>query len=171
MIYTDQQIDALLEKANEIGFNTALGIVRGMDPDVQEKYIEALRKGMREILELLPESKESEIVYGVLCQPWWEKERGWGERPDGFTMHASAEDHQRFVEDFWTKQRAYNTERGLPEGHAPDCYSYASGDPFVIEVDEETYKAVTDPAVAGVWGQGNKAPDPANRRDLQLGEN
>jgi hypothetical protein len=174
MIYTDQQIDVLLEKANEIGFNTALGIVRSFDEDVQEKYKDALRQAMREILELLPDAEpqaEESVVYGVLCQPWWESERGWGQRPDGFTLHASFEDHKRFTEDHWKKQKAYFAERGLPEGHVPDAYTFASGDPFVVEVDEETYRAVTDPAVAGIWGQGNKAPEKANRRDLELGPN
>jgi len=159
MNYTDQQIDALLAKAEEVGLIDAPGIIRTLKPDVQEKYMEGLRSGLRQVLEILPDPEEARTVYGVLCQPWWEKERGWGERPDGWTMHASQEDRKAFIASYWER---------MPD-KVPDEYSYPNGDGFVIEVDKEIYKNVCDGT--GIWGRGNRAPQPANRRDLQLGEN
>lgn len=163
MTYTDEQLDALLEKANEIGFNTALGIVRTLRTEDQEKYVVALRSALREILELLPEPEAGRLIYGVYCQPWWESERGWGHRPDGYSMHADKDARDAFIADYMKKNRQEKT--------VPDCYSYPDGEGYVIEVDRETYEAVHNENVNGIWGTPTfgRAPAPANRRDLEVG--
>ena len=37
---------------------------------------------------------------------WTEYERGWGQRPDGCSIHATREDALQFVKDYWAKERA-----------------------------------------------------------------
>lgn len=161
LTYTDKQIDDLLEKAQEIGLIDSLRIIRTLDKEVRPKYMDGLRTSMREILELLPEPEATRTIYAVICQPWWEKEKGWGERPDGWTMHANEEDRQAFIDAYWGR---------MPD-KVPNEYSYPDGDGFLIEVDDATYQVVCGDKRRGVWGDGTKAPQPANRRDLSLGIN
>lgn len=69
--------------------------------------------------------------YKVVCQPWVEYERGWGNRPDGYSLHLSEEDRNKFVEGF---NIIFNNKE-----HAPDEYSVAQGKPFVTEVDMDMH--------------------------------
>lgn len=58
---------------------------------------------------------EQEIVQ----QRWEESERGWGVRPDGFSLHLSDEDRTGFIEEYW---------ESMPD-EVPDEYSRPSGEP------------------------------------------
>lgn len=86
--------------------------------------------------------------FTVVVQKWEESERGWGVRPDGWTMHLTEEDREAFVKEFYANN---------PPGPAPDCYSRTSGDPYLMDVDEETYKKV-EASKNGTWGEGNMPP-------------
>ena len=61
----------------------------------------------------------------VYCIEWTEHERGWGCRPDGFTLHATAEDAKQYIDDYWR----------MPNS-APDDYD-KPGKPFLVEVSDE----------------------------------
>jgi len=39
----------------------------------------------------------------IYFQYWTESEAGWGQRPDGFILHLSLEDHKKFLDDYWDK--------------------------------------------------------------------
>jgi hypothetical protein len=60
----------------------------------------------------------------LLKQNWYESERGWGQKPDGFTLHLTEEDRSAYVADF---ERRQNVTR-----HAPDYYNY----PTTVELIE-----------------------------------
>lgn len=58
---------------------------------------------------------------------WIESERGWGTRPDGVSLHVSAEAYQTFLDAHWGT---------MPDGAAPECYSRPdSMTGKVVEVD------------------------------------
>lgn len=61
----------------------------------------------------------------VLIQKWEESERGWGTRPDGYSIHPSEEARSSYV-------KAYND--ALP-AEAPDEYERPSGAPYWVEMD------------------------------------
>lgn len=69
----------------------------------------------------------------VICQKWTESERGWGARPDGFTLHLTEEDRVQFVQKHWGDRQ---------QESVPDDYSYPDGTPYVCEVSEEEYQEV-----------------------------
>lgn len=94
-----------------------------------------------------PKAKPKKFT--VVVQKWEESERGWGTRPDGWTMHLSEEDRAAFVKAYYAK---YN-----PPGPAPDCYTRVDGDPYLMDVNEETYKKV-EASENGIWGDGNMPP-------------
>lgn len=68
----------------------------------------------------------------VLRQNWLESERGWGTRPDGYSLHMNKVHRDQFVEDF---------NATLPD-EVPDEYSRPDGKPFVTTVDEATFAEV-----------------------------
>jgi hypothetical protein len=70
----------------------------------------------------------------VIVQNWEESERGWGTRPDGFTVHINCEQHRLYVDWFYRK---FNNKTLVP-----DEYTRASGEPMEVEVTHEVFTAV-----------------------------
>jgi hypothetical protein len=68
----------------------------------------------------------------VVVQKWEESERGWGCRPDGYSLHLSEADRIAYIAAYWAR---------MP-GEVPDEYSRPDGAPYLADVDAKTYKAV-----------------------------
>lgn len=68
----------------------------------------------------------------VVVQKWEESERGWGTRPDGFSLHLTDADRQSFIKEYWDR---------MPD-EALDEYSRPDGKPYKAEVDAETFTKV-----------------------------
>ena len=83
----------------------------------------------------------------VLAQDWTERERGWGMRPDGFTLHLTIEARNAYI-------KAYNAKyNNLPS--APDEYTHADGEAKLVQVSEKIYrKLVKHKDKNGLWGSG-----------------
>lgn len=62
---------------------------------------------------------------------WTERELGWGERPDGTTLHRDKETAEKYVADYWAR---------MPD-QRPAEYS-SPGDPYVVIVSEDLYTKV-----------------------------
>jgi hypothetical protein len=84
----------------------------------------------------------------VIIQKWEESERGWGTRPDGWTMHLSEAHRVKFCEEFWARQ---------PKGAVPDEYTRECGAPYEATVDEETYQELVAEK-GSMWGEGKVPP-------------
>lgn len=72
----------------------------------------------------------------VILVTWTESERGWGHRPDGFSLHATKGVRDAYIKAYWDDQ---------PDrvgGAAPDEYSSPDGNGTIIEVDEDIYRKV-----------------------------
>ena len=72
--------------------------------------------------------------FHVLCQKWEESERGWGCRPDGYSLHLNEADCKRYIKEYWDK---------MPN-EAPDEYSRPDGTPYWCEVDKKTYDEIVE---------------------------
>lgn len=70
----------------------------------------------------------------VFVQMWEESERGWGSRPDGFSLHLNQEDLEKYVKAYWDRMPAV----------APDEYSRPDGKPFKALVSEECYQQLVE---------------------------
>lgn len=68
----------------------------------------------------------------VIVQKWEESERGWGTRPDGFSLHLSEADRQAYIEAYWA---------GMPDS-TPDEYSRPDGKPYTALVDDKIFAKV-----------------------------
>ena len=107
-----------------------------------------------------PTVNTSEVpnMHPVWCQDWEESERGWGIRPDGFTLHLSKVDLVVYVRVFYM---AYKNEAS-----APDEYTRTSGKPRLVDIDDATYLLLQDHASTapvawqryGMWGAGKTGP-------------
>jgi hypothetical protein len=79
----------------------------------------------------------------LIVQKWEESERGWGTRPDGYSLHCSLSDRATFIRKYWD---------GMPD-EVPDEYSRPCGAPYAWNADEETYKKVQE-STNGIWCRG-----------------
>ena len=62
---------------------------------------------------------------------WTESERGWGTRPDGFSVHVSAEEALQYVERHWAS---------FPSGRAPDEYDRPDSEkPFGVVLQDAAF--------------------------------
>lgn len=68
----------------------------------------------------------------VICQEWEESERGWGVRPDGFSLHATELDRQQYIKNYW---------KHIPDS-VPDEYSRPRGTPYSVGVNDEVLAEV-----------------------------
>ena len=65
----------------------------------------------------------------LVIQKWEESERGWGERPDGYSVHKSEEDRVQFIDEYWARMKvAY---KGVPDEYERPC-----GKPYECEVSD-----------------------------------
>ena len=79
-------------------------------------------------------------TFKVIRQYWIESERGWGIRPDGYTLHLTLLDRKQFVAAYWAR---------MPD-EVPDEYSRPDGPSETIDVDEATYIEVKN-SISGIW--------------------
>ncbi len=68
----------------------------------------------------------------VFKQDWLESEKGWGQRPDGCSLHFTEEDGKEFIKEYWDR---------MPE-ETPDEYSHPYGELIPIKVSNETYQEI-----------------------------
>lgn len=70
----------------------------------------------------------------VFVQNWEESERGWGVRPDGFTVHTSKQQHIKYV--------AWYNETFNNQVLVPAEYTRVSGVPIEVEVDDDLFDKI-----------------------------
>jgi len=91
----------------------------------------------------------------VWCQPWIERERGWGVRPDGYTLHTDKDGAKRML----AKMRKREASEGYSAANVPDEYSEPSGKPYRCFITDPAELAAIEKAKDGVWGKnGNTTP-------------
>lgn len=79
----------------------------------------------------------------VYVQKWIEDETGWGERPDGYSVHLNLEDIPKFIEQIDQAEAEYldKLRKNDPGAMLNEC-SRPTGDPIEKEVDEAIYEQV-----------------------------
>lgn len=88
--------------------------------------------------------------YPVICQLWEESEMGWGQSPDGFSLHLTIADRDAFI-------KAYKKDR---KGSTPSIYDRPCGEP---------YQQLVSQKVADLIGSGNgirSSEDYPNRNEV-----
>jgi len=68
----------------------------------------------------------------VVVQKWGESERGWGNRPDGYSLHLTEAHRVAYINEYWDD---------MPD-ETPDEYSYPNGTPYEAEVDVKVFAKV-----------------------------
>ena len=91
---------------------------------------------LRDDSAVTPEPKPKR--FPVICQQWEESERGWGVRPDGYSLHLTEEDREAYVTRFIKDEMKLN-----PSGVVPNEYSRACGTPYIVDATEAVYDEVS----------------------------
>jgi hypothetical protein len=76
----------------------------------------------------------------VVKQFWIESERGWGTRPDGYTLHLNKTDRHAFIKAYWDR---------MPR-EVPVEYSRPEGEPVLVDVDGATFEKIKA-SRNGIW--------------------
>jgi hypothetical protein len=93
----------------------------------------------------------------AIGQTWTESERGWGTRPDGYSVHLSEEDRLKYNEAHgqWLVE-TYGNE-------APDEYDRPDSEsPFEVQITEALHKELLELKEQGKYGVrhfGNGKPE------------
>jgi len=83
--------------------------------------------------------------YVAYLQTWTESERGWGQRPDGHSLHNSPEAAKAYIARFEKDQKAqFGSE-------APDEYSFAEGRPTLVKITEAAADALKEKGDLRFW--------------------
>lgn len=77
------------------------------------------------------------IMKLIVVQEWEESERGWGCRPDGFSLHLTIADAKAYAKKFWDDEKKLNAKGGVPDEYSREC-----GSPQLIDVEDCVYEAV-----------------------------
>lgn len=85
--------------------------------------------------------------FPVVVQEWIESESGWGQRPDGISVHLDTESCKKYIEQYWANEKKRN-----PSGKTPECYSREDGRPFVKTVGEKVYQRLIENRDKGHFG-------------------
>lgn len=91
----------------------------------------------------------------IIIQRWEESEAGWGVRPDGYTIHLTREDRDKFVDRFWKDQKERLGEATPPE------YTRVAGEPQEAKIIKNgTFhrKLLKEKDKHGIWGHPSSWP-------------
>lgn len=86
--------------------------------------------------------------FNAIGQQWEESEAGWGNRPDGYTLHVDKDAHKTFL-DADTKKKEEDFKK---TGVVPECYTRTSGAPFEVQLDDKTLEELKASKTGSVWG-------------------
>jgi hypothetical protein len=103
----------------------------------KEKIAQAVSSLMPAVIEKIAGKKvvAEAAFYAGVCQLWEESERGWGVRPDGFSLHFSLEEHAMFLAAYYENEKKRN-----PSGEVPDEYSRVCGEPYACKLTAEQHE-------------------------------
>ena len=93
-------------------------------------------------------------TFPIVVQKWEETERGWGCRPDGWTMHLNVAAHAAYLKAREAEHKADYARTGV----VPDEYTRPSGTAYPMDVDEATYNKIAAAPNQTIWGEGNMPP-------------
>lgn len=68
----------------------------------------------------------------VTCQKWEESELGWGVRPDGYSLHVTEPDREKYIRNYWEKMPC----------ETPDEYERPSGNPYICTVPTDLFEEI-----------------------------
>lgn len=68
----------------------------------------------------------------IIKQEWNKVKRGYGNKPDGHSLHLTMEDRNKYVEEYW---------RNMPD-EVPDEHSRPYNHPVIFDVDDEMYEKI-----------------------------
>ena len=94
----------------------------------------------------------------IWVQKWEESERGWGTRPDGYTIHKSQKDIGLYLKAMRDQETAWAIQAGGGAVFVPDEYSRPSGNPYEAEITDVALIQKLEGSQYGCRGSGSYPP-------------
>ncbi len=91
------------------------------------------------------EKKNPAQKYPVVKVEWIESESGWGQRPDGCSLHLTKEDAEAYIKDYWDSEHKRN-----PSGEVPYEYSRNEG-MSLVSVSKKLYDKIKKESYVRLW--------------------
>lgn len=76
----------------------------------------------------------------AIVQKWEESERGWGTRPDGYSLHLTEVDRAEYVKAYYARMPAV----------APDEYDRPSGTPYEADITDSATLELLQASESGI---------------------
>lgn len=73
----------------------------------------------------------------AILETWTESESGWGQRPDGCSLHLNKEKYKAYVENHWNDMKTHYGESTPHEYDRPDDNLQ------VVKVSDELYERIS----------------------------
>lgn len=128
-----KEVEKLNEKAGEYE-NIAVSMNNKNEFDVSLKA--DLKKEYQTDVQLKTQKPmKKPAIFSLYAIEWVERERGWGMRPDGFSLHRSPEEATEFIKDFWSRQ-----PKETPDEYTSPCSEKAK----LIQVSESLHDYVVE---------------------------
>jgi|CXWL01.1.fsa_nt_gi hypothetical protein len=79
---------------------------------------------------------------------WTEYERGWGQRPDGASLHVSEDVAKKYIKDYWDRQ-----PKKVPDDYSKEDQST----PMKVKVSDQLFEQISKTGSLMLWqGEFNK---------------
>ncbi len=83
----------------------------------------------------------------TILETWTESESGWGNRPDGGSLHLTKDDYEKFVKMHWESEKKRN-----PSGNTPYEYTRQDQNPKAVYVSDKLYNLLLkEKKKHGIW--------------------
>jgi len=79
---------------------------------------------------------------------WTESERGWGLRPDGYSLHETQDDVRAYIDAHWARERTLNAQYGTPDEYSRPDASHGT----LTAITKAGAKALREATEAGKHG-------------------
>lgn len=120
-----ENITVSMNKKNEFEVTLKADLKKEYQTDIQIKKQKPVKKP---------------TIFSLYAIEWVEHERGWGSRPDGFSLHRTPEEATEFIKDFWSRQ-----PKEVPDEYSRPCNDKAK----LIQVSESLHDYVVK--YGSVW--------------------
>lgn len=84
------------------------------------------------------ESGNAASMHPAILVSWTESERGWGQRPDGVSLHPTKDLAEEYIKEYWARQPPRDKN-----GNPPDCYVRPESARTMVMVDNQLYDEIT----------------------------
>jgi hypothetical protein len=103
-------------------------------------------------------------MQAAIMVEWMESEAGWGQRPDGYSLHLSKDDAEKYIRDYWA---------GMPprdeHGRPPEVYERPGSNRTLVMIDNNLHAEIEASPKPGVRVWENQMDEYRKKKRVVMG--